>query len=133
MEKISLLGIILGVLASQGVSYAFAFIFAIICLLIYGNKALVAFIEYPSSIAITLGLGLVSTAIGGFIAMAIAKKSIINAIICGILTLLISVFFLYAIEFKYANDYKWMLVLSLLLTIPSAYLGGYVFLKMHNE
>ena len=133
MEKISPLGIFLGVLAAQGASYVFAFVFAIACILIYGNKVLVAFFEYPSSIAITLGLGLLATAIGGFVAVAVTKKSIVNAIICGVLTLVISVAFLYAIDFKYAYDYRWMLVLSLLLTIPSAYLGGHVFIVMHNN
>jgi len=133
MERVSPLGIVLGVLATQGTSYVLGFVFAIACLLVYGNKAMVAFLEYPSSVAITLGLGLVSTAIGGFVAVAIAKRSIVNAVVCGALTLVISVAFLYAMDFKYATDYRWMLALSLFLTIPSAYLGGYVYTAMHSD
>lgn len=128
MQKIDIFGILIGVLASHVASSVFGFLFAIACLLVYGSKFLVAFFEYPSSIAITLGLGLVSTSIGGFTAVAVGKKSIVNAVICGVLGLFLSIAILYAMDFKYATNYQWMLALSLLLTIPSAYLGGYLYL-----
>ena len=133
MKKLSPLGIVVGVLVTQGASYILGFSFAMACLIIYGNKVLVAFLEYPSSIVITLGLGLVSTALGGFIAVAIAKSFIINATICGALTLAVSLAFLYAMDFKYAEDYRWILALGLFLTIPSAHLGGHVYVVMHNS
>ncbi len=134
MKRISPLGIFLGVLATQGASYVFGFVFAIACFIIYRNQAFVAFLEYPSSIAITLGLGLVSTAIGGFIAVVVSQNnSLVNAIICGAFTLVISIIFLYVIDFKYAISYRWMLMLYLFLTIPSAYLGGYVYMVIHNK
>lgn len=133
MKKIDIFGILIGVLASYVVSSVFGFLFAIACVLIYGNKFLVAFFEYPSSIAITLFLGLVSTSIGGFTALAVGKKSIVNAVICGVLGLFFSVAILYAMDFKYATNYQWMLAFSLLLTIPSAYLGGYLYLAIRNN
>ena len=133
MKKLSPLGIVVGVLVTQGASYVLGFAFAIACLIIYGNKALVAFLEYPSSIAITFGLGLLATALGGFIAVALGKMSIINATICGALTLIISLAFLYAMDFKYVQDYRWMLALGLFLTIPSAHLGGHAYVAMHNS
>lgn len=133
MKKISPLGIILGILAAQVSSYALASSFAILCMLIYGNKVLVALLEYPSSIAVTLIIGVISAATGGFVAVSIAKKSLINALICGAFTLCISLAFLYAVDFKYANHYTWMLVLGLLLITPSAYLGGYIFMATHNN
>jgi hypothetical protein len=128
MGTLSLSGIVLGVLAAQAASYVFGFAISLACLALFGTDALVAFFENPVVIGITLLSYLVSTGIGGYVALLPTNKSAINAVIVGILTLAISTLLHWYIDFKYAIGSEWMLTLSWMLTIPSAYIGARIYL-----
>jgi hypothetical protein len=132
MGKLSLSGIVLGVLAAQVAAYVFGFIIILACLAVFGSGVLVAFFENPVVIAITLLSYLVSTGIGGYVSLLPEDKSTINAIIVGILTLAISTLFHWYIDFKYAIGHEWMVTLSWMLTIPVAYLGGRVYMATYS-
>jgi hypothetical protein len=133
MGKLSLSGIVLGVLAAQAASYVFGFVISMVCLAVFGSGVLVAFFEHPVVIAITLLSYLVSTVIGGYVSLLPENKSTVNAIIVGILTLALSTLFHWFIDFKYAIGHEWMVTLSWMLTIPCAYLGGRIYMARYSR
>ncbi len=127
------LAITLGLLASQALAACFAFALVIGTLFTYGNKAMVAFFEYGSMIALTLALGLLATGFGGYVSMLAPKKALINAVGVGVATLALNLGFMLLIDFKYGIGFRWMLVANALLTIPVAALGGYLFLRFDDS
>lgn len=132
LKKISPLSILVGLLAVQGAGIIMVICMVICFFFIYGNKVLVAFLEYSSSIVITMILTLFSIFIGGYISMLFNKKSIINPFIIGLLSLAINTWFLYVLDFKYGKDHIWMLIITGILTIPSAIFGYYVYNRQHS-
>jgi hypothetical protein len=132
MGKLSLSGIVLGVLAGQVASYVFGFVISLVCLAVFASEVLVAFVENPVVIAITLVSNLVATGIGGYVSLMPVNKSAVNALIVGILTLAISTLFHWFIDFKYAVGHEGMLTLSWMLTIPAAYVGGRVYMARYS-
>ena len=132
-ENLSPLAIIVGLLVSQALSAIFAFALVIAFLIVYGNKVMVAFFDYGSSIALTLALGLLATAGGGYASAMLPRKALINAILVGVITLAVNIGLWAWSDYIYAMDFRWMLALSALLTIPAAGLGGWLGLKQFGE
>ncbi len=133
MGKISPSGILLGVLAAQASAYVFGFVIGMFCLGIFGNRVLVEFMENPVVIAVTLFAGLISAGIGGYASLLAPGKSMLNAVLAGIFTLIISLLLLWFIDFKYATGHRWILILSWILTVPCAYLGGRLYMMKYNS
>lgn len=129
IKDINLVSILVGSIATQAISAFLALIFVIACFFVYGNNAMVAALEYPSSIAVTMLISLAAVFLGGFITMLISNKSLNNTLLVGLLYLFLNIVFLYSIDFVYAQNYRWMLVLTAVLTIPATVLGGYVYKK----
>jgi hypothetical protein len=132
IKDISPTSIFLGMLLSQVVSAMAAMAFVMLLFFVYGNKMLVAFFEYPSSILITIFFTWISTFIGGYCCMLLSKKALVNPFIVGFLSLLLNLWLMYLVDFKYGGDYIWMLIIAAILIIPSAVLGGYVY-RIRNQ
>lgn len=132
IKDISPMSIFLGMLLSQIVSAMAAILLTMLLFFVYGNKMLVAFFEYPSSILITIFFTCLSIFIGGYCCMLLSKKTLVNPFIVGLLNLLLNFWFMYLIDFKYGGDYAWMLFIAATLIIPSSILGGYVY-RIRNQ
>ena len=131
-RKISPLGILVGLLVSQIVSVLAGIVLLVVFLFVYGNKVLVAFFEYPSSIVITMVLRLLSIFIGGYCSMLLSKKALINPFIVGVVSLVSNVWLMVLIDFKYGNDYFGLLIFSAILVIPSSVLGGHIYQRKNT-
>lgn len=95
---------------------------------------MVAALEYPLSIVLTMLMSLAAVFFGGFITMFISKKSLINPFIVGLLYLAGNIGFFYFIDFVYARNYQWILLVTAILTLPVTVLGGYVYkIKSHKN
>jgi hypothetical protein len=64
--------------------------------------------------------------------MLLSKKALVNPLIVGVLNLLLNLWFMYLIDFKYGGDYAWMLIIAVILIIPSSLLGGYAY-RIRNQ
>ena len=131
-QNVSILSITVGFLISQAISAILAFVMVICFFYIYGNKVLVAFFEYPSSIVLTTLIGLLATGIGGYTCMLLPKKSIINPVIFGALTLALNFWLWKFTGYRYGSDHQWILIVAAVLTIPVAAIGGFTFLRKNS-
>lgn len=129
--NLSVLAIVVGLLASQALAACLAFAMVIAFLFIYGNKAMVAFFEYGSSIALSLFVGLLATAFGGYVAMLTPKKALVNALFVGVLTLALNLGLWLLTDFRYGIEFPAMLITAALLTVPAALFGGWLYLRQH--
>ena len=125
MKNISLLAIFAGVMVSQLTAFTVAQLIAVAIMFIYSSQFLVAFFEYPGPIAITMLGHLCSVALGGYVAMLVNNRSLINPLIVGLLNLALGFLCLYLIDFAYAEDYLWLPALAGLLTPPAALVFAY--------
>ncbi|MFT6098801.1 MAG: hypothetical protein ACJAYF_001344 [Arenicella sp.] len=132
LKDINPMSIFLGMLLSQVAAATAAIALIILFFLVYGNEVLVAFFEYPSSILITIFFTWLSIFIGGYCSMLLSKKALVNPLIVGVLNLLLNLWFMYLIDFKYGGDYAWMLIIAVILIIPSSLLGGYAY-RIRNQ
>ena len=126
-KDISPLGIIVGLCAIQAVSMTVSTGLIILFFFMYDNSVMVAVFEYPLPIAMTMLLTLLSTSLGGYCSLLFTKKSLINPFLVGLISLVLNVWLLSLIDFKYAIDYRWLLVITSLLIIPSSLFGGYLY------
>ncbi len=130
-DNLSPLAILVGLLASQALAASLALALVICFLFIYGNAVLVAFFEYASSIALTLFIGLLATAFGGYVAMLTPKKALVNALLVGVLTLALNLGLWFGTDIGYGIEFPLMLIAAALLTVPAALLGGWLYLRQH--
>lgn len=127
IRNVNISGIVVGSLVIQAVGAVYGFVFAFACFFIYGNKFLVAALEYPGAIAVTLLATLVASFVGGLATMSIAKTGLINAFIVGLINLSLNSGFMHLTNYVYARDYPLMLIITGLLIIPATMYGGYVY------
>ena len=126
-KDISPLGIIVGLFAIQAVSMTVSIGLIILFFFMYDTSVMVAVFEYPLPIAMTMLLTLLSISLGGYCSMLFTKKTFINPFLVGLISLILNVWLLSLIDFKYAVDYRWLLVVTALLIIPSSLFGGYLY------
>ncbi|MGB3611216.1 MAG: hypothetical protein WA987_12635 [Cellvibrio sp.] len=131
IRRINVTSVIAGFLVSQGVGCALAVLLVIGLLFAYGNSVMVAF-EYPSSIAITLLLTLFAIAIGGYVAMVVAKKGLVNSALVGGVSLAANVLLMHYTDYIYGADHTWLLIAAAILMIPASLAGGYLYQRTNS-
>lgn len=127
IKRVKVVSVIVGLIGSQVVSFTMAIFLVIAFLLLCGNSVLVAFFEYPSSIAITLFLTLLGVATGGYIAMAVAKEGMINPFLVGLVSLVLNAWLMHYTEYVYAANHPWLLIVAATLIVPASVGGGYLY------
>jgi len=127
IKRINLASVIAGFLVSQVASFALATFLVIVFLFVYGNRVMVAMFEYPSSIAVTLLLTLLAIALGGYVAMAIAKEGLVNSLLVGLVSLATNALLMHYTGYVYAEAHNWLLVAAGVLMVPASLGGGYLF------
>ncbi len=125
-KRVNVLSVTAGLIASQAASFIMAIFLIIAFLFVYGNSVLVAFFEYPSSIAITLFLTLLGVAAGGYIAMAVAKEGMVNSFLVGLVSLVLNAWLMHYTNYVYAANHFWLLIATAILIVPASLAGGYL-------
>lgn len=131
--NISFTGVLLGFLVSLLLSSALALLLVINVFFSYKSQAFTMLMQNPVMIALTMLIGLISVTVGGYVTMTVRKKSYFSTMLYGGLSLVLNILSLFILDFNYAEDYQWMLIASLVLTLPCAYLGAYSYLHFKGN
>jgi hypothetical protein len=135
-KEISIKAVIIGLLVDIGGTFAFSFVFRLLAAIVLtsagrNSEDLEVFTQSIVFLLCSLAAGLLFTSLGGYVtARFAAKAEMKNALAMGILSALSGVIFL---VLSHDSSPLWFNVLSLLLVIPAAMLGGYVRLSTTHE
>jgi hypothetical protein len=135
-KEISIKAVIIGLLVDIGGTFAFSFVFRLLAAIVLtsagrSSEDLEVFTQTMVFLLSSLAAGLLFTSLGGYITAHLARKAEMkNALVMGILSSLSGVIFL---VLSHDSSPLWFNVLSLLLVIPAAILGGYVRLSTRHE
>lgn len=130
-KDLSIKAIITGLVVDIAGTFAFYFVFVLIASLLLTAtgrdiRQIEEFSKTPVFLNTSFLVGLLFTSLGGFVAARIAKKAEVkNAFFVGLASLIFGLIFI-AVNFA-AAGFWWPDLLFLLLTIPSAMLGGYIY------
>lgn len=135
MKDINIRAVLIGFLVDVGGTFAFSMVFGVIAaiLLFAMGRDIKELEEFPNSTAFRILMpvvGVMFTALGGFVTGRIAKKAEIkNAFAMGLVSALFGVL---TILFYPAGVELWLESASLLLTIFASLLGGYLCTKIER-
>ena len=129
LKQVSPVSIIVGLLVAQGVSASLAMVMVFGFALVYGNKVMVAIFEYTSSVVTASAIGLLSMLIAGYSCMLLPRPAMVNPLIVGSLTLALNIWVWVLLDGIYGSEHQWIMLITAILTIPSAMLGGYIGIK----
>lgn len=132
MKDISLKAILIGLLVDIGGTFSFAFVFGVLAIAILTStggdiKQLEDFAKTSVFRTVTPIVGLLFTALGGYMSARTAKKAEIkNSLAMGISTAAFGMISVIALP---ESGSSWLDAAALILTIFFALLGGYICLK----
>lgn len=132
MREISIKAVIIGLVADVGGTAVFFFVFSIIGAILLASTGrnpdeLKDYPETTTFIVVSSFAGLLFSALGGYVSARIAGKGEMkNALATGALSALVGLVFFLGFPFA---PRSWLDLLSLILIIPFALLGGYAGLK----
>ncbi|MCL1038502.1 hypothetical protein L2750_15315 [Shewanella submarina] len=124
VSKVSVEGILAGIVLSQVVAFVVTICLGIALFVTYRTSVIKEFMTNPSVIGLTMFAGLISTFAGGYVSMMPRSTTYLTPFIYGLLGAISGCVIFYLVQSKYAVGYEWIVVLSVVMTIPASMLGA---------
>lgn len=132
LRDINVKAVVVGLIVDIGGTFLFFFLFSVIGAVLLSSLGrdpdeLNDFAETATFIAVSSLVGLLFSALGGYVSARISGRAEIrNALATGVLSVLVGIVFFAGFP---ASPRSWFDLLSLILIIPFALLGGYACLR----
>jgi peptidoglycan/LPS O-acetylase OafA/YrhL len=132
LKDVSVKGVVIGLVVDIGGTFLFFFVFAVLGAILLASTGrdideLKDVAETPTFIVVSSIAGLLFSALGGYVSARIARKAEVrNALATGALSVLVGLVLFVGTP---ASPRSWLDLLSLILIIPFAMIGGYACLR----